>query len=144
MIAGSKPPSGNAPRIPSLKVRYNQVFGYYIEITKSHLDRVPADYERKQTLVGAERFTTGELRSSSASPRRRVRVSRNSSCKSLRRFCAISRRIPGRCSKLARPGEFDTLVALAEVARGAATCGRRELGDGAHDPRRPPSGGRAG
>ena len=44
--------------IPSLKVRYNQVFGYYIEVTKPNLDRVPADYERKQTLVGAERFTT--------------------------------------------------------------------------------------
>ncbi|HEX4209018.1 MAG TPA: hypothetical protein VHY56_01395, partial [Candidatus Binataceae bacterium] len=44
-------------RIPSLKVRYNQVFGYYIEISKAHLERVPDDYERKQTLVGAERFT---------------------------------------------------------------------------------------
>ena len=48
--------------IPSLKVRYNQVFGYYIEVTKPNLDRVPADYERKQTLVGAERFTTAALK----------------------------------------------------------------------------------
>ncbi|MCP9472537.1 MAG: DNA mismatch repair protein MutS [Nitrospira sp.] len=48
--------------IDSLKVRYNQVHGYYIEVTKSNLHRVPPDYIRKQTLVGAERFMTQELR----------------------------------------------------------------------------------
>ena len=48
--------------IGSLKVRYNSVFGYYIEITKANLNLAPADYERKQTLVNAERFTTPELK----------------------------------------------------------------------------------
>jgi DNA mismatch repair protein MutS len=48
--------------IDSLKVRYNQVFGYYIEVTKANLARVPADYTRKQTLVNAERFMTAELK----------------------------------------------------------------------------------
>jgi DNA mismatch repair protein MutS len=48
--------------IGSLKVRFNSVFGYYIEITKANLASVPADYERKQTLVNAERFTTPELK----------------------------------------------------------------------------------
>lgn len=48
--------------IESLKVRYNQVFGYYIEITKANLARVPSDYIRKQTLVNAERFMTAELK----------------------------------------------------------------------------------
>jgi DNA mismatch repair protein MutS len=48
--------------IASLKVRYNSVFGYYIEITKANLAMAPADYERKQTLVNAERFTTPELK----------------------------------------------------------------------------------
>ncbi|WHZ27280.1 MAG: DNA mismatch repair protein MutS [Nitrospira sp.] len=48
--------------IDSLKIRYNQVFGYYIEITKANLARVPADYMRKQTLVNAERFMTAELK----------------------------------------------------------------------------------
>ena len=48
--------------IGSLKVRFNNVFGYYIEITKANLKGVPADYERKQTLVNAERFTTPELK----------------------------------------------------------------------------------
>ncbi len=48
--------------IPNLKVGYNRVFGYYIEITKSQLGRAPADYIRKQTLTGAERYATPELR----------------------------------------------------------------------------------
>ena len=48
--------------IGSLKVRYNSVFGYYIEITKANMAMAPADYERKQTLVNAERFTTPELK----------------------------------------------------------------------------------
>ena len=48
--------------IDSLKIRYNQVFGYYIEITKTHLSRIPPDYIRKQTLVNAERFMTPELK----------------------------------------------------------------------------------
>jgi DNA mismatch repair protein MutS len=48
--------------IGSLKVRYNSVFGYYIEITKANMSLAPADYERKQTLVNAERFTTPELK----------------------------------------------------------------------------------
>ena len=47
--------------IASLKIRYNQVFGYYIEISKPNLSLVPADYDRKQTLVNAERFTSSEL-----------------------------------------------------------------------------------
>jgi len=48
--------------INSLKVRYNSVFGYYIEITKANMALAPADYERKQTLMNAERFTTPELK----------------------------------------------------------------------------------
>ncbi len=48
--------------IDSLKIRYNQVFGYYIEITKANLSKVPPDYMRKQTLTNAERFMTTELK----------------------------------------------------------------------------------
>jgi DNA mismatch repair protein MutS len=48
--------------IGSLKVRFNKVFGYYIEISKANLHLVPGDYDRKQTLVGAERFVTPELK----------------------------------------------------------------------------------
>jgi DNA mismatch repair protein MutS len=48
--------------IASLKIRYNQVFGFYLEVSKPNLALVPADFERKQTLVNAERFTTPELK----------------------------------------------------------------------------------
>ena len=51
-----------ATGISSLKIRYNQIQGYYIEITKANFDLVPADYIRLQTLVGKERFTTPELK----------------------------------------------------------------------------------
>jgi DNA mismatch repair protein MutS len=47
--------------IPTLKVKYNAVFGYFIEITRSHLANVPPDYTRKQTVANAERFVTPEL-----------------------------------------------------------------------------------
>jgi DNA mismatch repair protein MutS len=47
--------------ISSLKVKYNSVFGYYIEVTRTHLANVPADYTRKQTVANAERFVTAEL-----------------------------------------------------------------------------------
>ncbi len=51
-----------ATGINSLKVKFNKVFGYYIEVSKSNLDKVPASYTRKQTLVNAERYITPELK----------------------------------------------------------------------------------
>src|SRR5438034_10133526 len=48
--------------IGSLKVKFNSIFGYYLEVSKPNLHLVPPDYERKQTLVNAERFTTPELK----------------------------------------------------------------------------------
>jgi DNA mismatch repair protein MutS len=51
-----------ATGIPSLKIGYNNVFGYYIEVTNTHKDKVPAEWIRKQTLVNAERYITEELK----------------------------------------------------------------------------------
>jgi len=51
-----------ATGIPSLKVKYNRVFGYFIEVTKTHIDKVPADYVRKQTISTGERYITDELK----------------------------------------------------------------------------------
>src|SRR5256884_9694932 len=49
---------GNA----TLNVGFNKLFGYYLEVTNPHRDRVPGDYERRQTLTGAERYVTPELK----------------------------------------------------------------------------------
>src|SRR5690606_24319980 len=51
-----------ATGIPSLKIAFNNVFGYYLEVTNYHKEKVPADWVRKQTLVNAERYITEELK----------------------------------------------------------------------------------
>jgi DNA mismatch repair protein MutS len=105
-------------RIASLKVRYNQVFGYYIEITKAHADRAPADYERKQTLVGAERFTTPALKELE-----RKILGAESGLKELELqiFTRLLRDLAAHCGKILETavavGEFDALRSLATVAR---------------------------
>jgi DNA mismatch repair protein MutS len=62
VIASMEDRERKRTNIASLKIRFNQVFGFYLEISKANLHLVPADFERKQTLVNAERFTTPELK----------------------------------------------------------------------------------
>lgn len=62
LLAGIESAERERTGISSLKVRYNKVFGYYIEISKSNLGRVPQEYERRQTLTNAERFITPQLK----------------------------------------------------------------------------------
>ena len=61
-MAGLQARERESTGISSLKVNYNRAFGYYIEVTRTHLDKVPEAYERKQTLVNAERFITQDLK----------------------------------------------------------------------------------
>lgn len=61
-IAGIEARERQATGIPTLKVGYNRVFGYYIEVTNTHREKVPPTYSRKQTLVNAERYITEELK----------------------------------------------------------------------------------
>ncbi len=61
-IAGLQEQERKRTGIPSLKVGFNKVFGYFIEVTKPHLSKVPEEYIRKQTMVNAERFVTQELK----------------------------------------------------------------------------------
>jgi DNA mismatch repair protein MutS len=61
-IAGFEENEKTRTSIGNLKVRFNNVFGYYIEISKGNLGRVPEDYERRQTLANAERYTTPQLK----------------------------------------------------------------------------------
>jgi DNA mismatch repair protein MutS len=111
--------------ISSLKVRYNKVFGYYLEITKANQDRVPADYERKQTLVNAERYATPELKELEAriltAEERRVRIEERLFEKLVQRVAECGPRLLELSRRLAA---LDALAAFAEVAA-------------AHDYRRP-------
>ncbi len=103
--------------IKSLKVGYNKVFGYYIEVSRPNLDRVPPEFERRQTLVNGERFITPglkELEVRILNARERI----NEIEKAIfNRVCADvaahGQRIMSTASAL---GEIDVLVSLAEVA----------------------------
>jgi len=105
-------------QIPSLKVRYNSVFGYYIEVTKAHLERVPADYERKQTLVGAERFTMPGLKELE---RKILTAETGLKELELQLFTKMLRDLQGVSAAILETaravGEFDALMSLARVAR---------------------------
>jgi DNA mismatch repair protein MutS len=104
--------------IATLRIRYNNVFGYYIEVSKANAARVPADYERRQTLANAERYTTPELKSweakvlgaeSSIAPLEAEIFSQLCS-----KIAAETRRIQATARALAA---LDALAALAETAR---------------------------
>ncbi|HEV8132796.1 MAG TPA: DNA mismatch repair protein MutS, partial [Acidobacteriota bacterium] len=104
-------------RIPSLKVKYNRVFGYFIEVTRSHLGSVPSDYTRKQTLANAERFTTPELKEYEEkvlTAEERILELEKELFTSLRRQVASEHsRIQGTATTIA---ELDTMSSLAEAA----------------------------
>src|SRR5437870_6621479 len=81
--------------ISSLKVRFNSVFGYYLEVSKANLQLVPPDYERSQTLVNAERFSTPELKQYEAkildAQEKTVEIARRM-CAQVRPFIAVEAR----------------------------------------------------
>jgi len=103
--------------IGSLKVRFNNVFGYYIEISKANLHLAPPDYERKQTLVNAERFTTPELKELEVKileAEEKMLVIEREIFEALRALTAAhAARIKSTAAGVA---ELDVTVALAEVA----------------------------
>jgi len=103
--------------IASLKVRFNSVFGYYLEVTKANSRSVPSDYERKQTLVNAERFTTPELKEYEA----KILTAQERSDEIERRIFAELRRqllaAAGRIRETARRvAEIDLLASFAHLA----------------------------
>ncbi len=103
--------------IPSLKVGYNKVFGYYIEVTKPHLSKVPEDYIRKQTLVNAERFITPalkEMEEKVLSAEEKIIALESALFDQLRNEVAgFSKPIQGNGRRL---GQLDSLLSLACVA----------------------------
>ncbi|HEY5453823.1 MAG TPA: DNA mismatch repair protein MutS [Polyangia bacterium] len=115
--------------IPSLKVKFNSVFGYYIEVTRAHLASVPEDYRRKQTVANAERFVTTELgefeQTILSADERRIAME-------LEIFTALRTTVAAASARLlalaARVAAVDTLAALAEVAHRSGYC-RPEIDD---------------
>jgi len=103
--------------IQSLKVRFNNVFGYYIEISKANQHLAPADYERKQTLVNAERFTTPELKDYERKvldAEDKILTLEKELFSEVRRFAAVhAQRIRSTAAAVA---EIDVTAALAQVA----------------------------
>ncbi|HEX6804627.1 MAG TPA: DNA mismatch repair protein MutS [Terriglobales bacterium] len=103
--------------IQSLKVRFNSVFGYYLEISKANLHLVPCDYERRQTLVNAERFTTPELKEYEArildAQEKIVEIERRIFAELRSAIAAEARRIRQTALALA---EVDVLASFAHIA----------------------------
>jgi len=116
-IAGIQNEERERTGISSLKVGFNRVFGYYIEITNANRHLVPADYQRRQTLTGAERYVTPALKEHEErvlGAAERMEARERELVDALRRWVA-SRIARLQCAARA-VAELDTLAALAEVA----------------------------
>ena len=109
--------------IGSLKVKFNSVFGYYIEISKPNLHLAPADYERKQTLVNAERFTTPELKEHETkileAQEKIIEIERRVFAELRAAIAAEARRMRQSALALA---EVDVLANFAHLAANRAYC----------------------
>ena len=126
--------------IGSLKVKFNGVFGYYLEISKANLHHAPPDYERKQTLVNAERFTTPELKEYESkvldAQEKMVEIERRLFAELRAAIAAEARRIRRTARALA---EIDLLAGFATLAATRNYCrpqmeesGDMEIVDGRH------------
>jgi DNA mismatch repair protein MutS len=117
--------------ITSLKVKFNSIFGYYLEVSKANLHLAPADYERKQTLVNAERFTTPELKEYESkildAQEKIVDIERRLFAELRSAVAGEARRIRQTALALA---EVDVLSALAHIAALRDYC-RPQLDDSA-------------
>ncbi|HEX5410815.1 MAG TPA: DNA mismatch repair protein MutS [Terriglobia bacterium] len=129
LIAGIETRERQRTGINSLKVRFNSVFGYYIEVTRANLHLVPSDYQRKQTLVNAERFSTPELKELEAkildAEERSQTLERELFVEIRRAVGAEARRIRQTAQALA---ELDVLACFAHLAAENNYC-RPEFSD---------------
>ncbi|MES1245632.1 MAG: DNA mismatch repair protein MutS, partial [Acidobacteriota bacterium] len=103
--------------IPSLKIRFNRVFGYYLEVTKANQQRVPADYIRRQTLVNAERYVTPEIKDLEeqilSAEERQIELEEEHFRKLTARIAAAA---PGLTALAEALGALDALASFAEAA----------------------------
>jgi DNA mismatch repair protein MutS len=117
--------------ITSLKIKFNSIFGYYLEVSKPNLHLVPQDYERKQTLVGAERFTTPELKEYEAkildAQEKIVEIERRLFTELRTAIASEAKRIRKTALALA---EVDVLASLANIAALRNFCRPKFLANG--------------
>jgi DNA mismatch repair protein MutS len=103
--------------IPNLKVQHNRVFGYYIEVPRAHLGKVPGDWVRKQTVAGAERYVTQELAGHESKV---LAASERALERELELFSALRKRVGAAGDRLVALGDrlatIDVLAGLAEIA----------------------------
>ena len=130
----------NRTGIPSLKIRFNSVFGYYIEVTRANLDKVPAHYIRKQTIANGERFVTPELKEVEG----RILGAEERSLKlEYELFQRVREEVLGHLAAIqataAALARLDVLAGFAETARLHGYCrpevgeeGRLQIRDGRH------------
>jgi DNA mismatch repair protein MutS len=126
--------------IASLKVGFNKVFGYYIEVTHTHAKKIPPDYQRKQTLKNAERYITPDLK---AYEEQVLTAEEKIHQREYELFVGLRDQAAGRILQLLQTGEalahLDTLAGLAELAASRQYCRPRlceepvlEIRDGRH------------
>ena len=115
--------------IPSLKVGFNKVFGYYLEVTLAHISKVPDDYIRKQTLKNQERFITPQLKEYEEKV---LRAEDQSKALELEIFQSLRERVAEECRRIQQTAEvlaqLDVLVNLARLAVNQRYC-RPELSE---------------
>ncbi len=116
-LAGLEARERERTGIKNLKVGYNRVFGYYIEVTKSFYDQVPYDYVRKQTLANAERFITDELKTLES---KILGAEENAMRLEYSLFCELREMLKGKLAELQSTVSglktLDVLLALAKAA----------------------------
>ncbi|MBI3626054.1 MAG: DNA mismatch repair protein MutS [Candidatus Rokubacteria bacterium] len=139
-IAGLETRERERTGISTLRVRFNRVFGYSIEVSNAHLAKVPGDYVRRQTLVGAERFVTPELKEYEAKvlgAEERINRLEFELFEEVR--AGVAAEVPALLATARAAGSADVLAALAEIAhqrghvRPVVTDGRGlQIVDGRH------------
>src|SRR5262249_43784104 len=109
--------------IPSLKVGFNQVFGYYIEVTHAQAGKVPSDYQRKQTLKNAERYITPELK---AYEEKVLTAEEKIHQREYELFLELRGRVAAQTNRLLKTADvlatLDVLASLAELAVSRSYC----------------------
>jgi DNA mismatch repair protein MutS len=123
LLAGIESEERKRTGIASLKVKYNKVFGYFIEVSKANLDRVPDDYDRRQTLTNAERFITPELKDLES---RILSAEELATARDRQLYLALLEELSSHAQRIATAAatiaQLDVLAAFADRARRWGYC----------------------